>query len=99
MAKLKYQVYRFIDHLMKGEPVTAPDLAEEMGCDRKTAQRHLSELWSLDLLYICAWDREHHHPIPVYLWGPKKSDAPRPRPMTPAEAKARRRQRMKETSA
>lgn len=96
MTALKYQVYRVLAHLQNGEPVTCRDLAEELDMNLKTAQRHLRELWALDLVYISGWDREYHQPIPVYMWAMSsapKNDVPRPQAMTPAEAAKRRRHR------
>lgn len=99
--ELKYQVYRVIDHLQNKEAVTCRDLAEELGMALKTAQRHLRELHAQDLVYVAAWDREYHQPIPVYKWAVVetiKTDAPKPKAMTAAEAAKRRRKRAKEAS-
>lgn len=93
----KYQLYNLIYKLKYSEDgYTAYDLAEELGVHPKTAARHLRELWSLDLVHISGWDREHHMPIPVLSWGEGK-DKPSPKPLTNKEKAKRYRQKVKET--
>lgn len=95
MTALKYQVYQVIAHLQNREPYTYEDLAHEMGVHPKTAYRHLRELWSLDLVYICDWDRQYHQWVPVYKWG-NRPDAEKPEAYTAAQKTARYRERVRE---
>ena len=77
---MRYEVYRVIDTLKSHrDAYTNYDLHEELGMHPKTAYRHLRELWALELIYICGWDREHNQPIPAYRWG-NKPDVERPEP-------------------
>lgn len=94
MAEMKYQVYRVLDLLQNREAYTATDLAHELGVHVRTAQRHLKELYMLDLMYICGWDKEYHQTVPVYKWG-NKEDAPRPTALTKVQIAARYRERKK----
>jgi len=84
MTAMKYQVYKVIAHLQNKEAYTSDDLAFELGIAQRTAQRHLKELWVLDLVHICGWDRNYQSHVPVYQWG-KKPDVARPKPLTPSE--------------
>ena len=95
MAQLKYQVYRVIAHLQDREAYTSNDLAYELKIDKRTAQRHLKELWALDLVHICGWDREYQQPIAVYRWG-NRPDVEKPSPITRAESAKRYRERRAE---
>lgn len=89
----KFQVYKVIDVLMQNkEPYDKYDLAHELNIEPKTAYRHLKELWMLDLVYICAWERKYHQPHPVYRWG-NKPDVERPAALTEAETSKRYRER------
>lgn len=92
MAELKYQVYRVIDHIKDREAYTCSDLALELGMHVRTAQRHLKELYMLDLVYICGWDKEYQQVVPVYRWG-NKPDVARPTALTGAEMSRRYRER------
>jgi DNA-binding IclR family transcriptional regulator len=94
MAEMKFQVYRVVDLLQNKEAYTASDLAHELGVHVRTAQRHLKELYVLDLVYICGWDKEYHQTVPVYKWG-NKDDEPRPTALTKAQIAARHRERKK----
>jgi len=77
---MKYEVYRVIDTLKSNrDAYTKYDLHEELGMHPTTAYRHLKELWTLELIYICGWDREKRQPIPAYRWG-NKPDVERPEP-------------------
>lgn len=89
---LKYQAYKAIHLLKYSGPYTSVDLAHELKCHVKTASRHLREMWALDLIYISAWDRNHHTPIPAFAWG-KRKDIPQPTPYSNAEKAKRRRER------
>lgn len=88
----KYQTYQVIALLQNREAYDKYDLAFELELHPKTAMRHLKELWALDLLYICAWEKEHHSFHPVYRWG-NKPDVERPAAITSAEASKRYRER------
>lgn len=85
---------------MSREPYDVKDLAHELGYSVITMNKHLRELYSLDLIYICDWDRsehepnEPHHPVPVYRWG-NKPDAERPERMPNNEVKKRYQERIK----
>lgn len=92
--ELKYQIYRVIDLLQSKEPYDKYDLAFELELNPKTASRHLKELWALDLLYICGWEKEYHNFHPVYRWG-NKPDVERPAALTNAETSKRYRERIK----
>jgi DNA-binding IclR family transcriptional regulator len=92
VAELKYQVYRVIDHLQNREAYTCADLASELNMHVRTAQRHLKELYMLDLVYICGWDKEYQQTVPVYKWG-NKADVPRPTALTWAQRAKRNRER------
>lgn len=98
MSELKFQVYKVINHLQNKEPVTKHDLAHELSMTHRTAQRHLKELWALDLVHICGWDREYQQHIPVYRWG-NRPDVEKPRPYTNAETTRRYRERLKNDRA
>jgi len=85
---------------MDREAYDAKDLAEELGFNIITINKHLRELYLLDLIYICGWDRskhefgKSHHPTPVYRWG-KKPDVKRPERMNNAEVKRRHHEKVK----
>lgn len=93
-SRLTYQVYKFIYQIQYHGPYTAEDLAHDLGVNRRTAVRHLRELWSLDLIHICNWDRAYHWPIPVFAWG-NRHDKPRPMAKPPDERGRRYRERQK----
>jgi len=92
--------YMVICKLMTREAYDAKDLAHELGFNIITINKHLRELYLLDLIYICGWDRskhesgEAHRPVPVYRWG-NKPDAERPERMDNAEVKRRHREKVK----
>lgn len=88
----KYQVYRVIAHLQNREAYDKYDLAFELEMHPKTAMRHLKELWMLDLLYICGWEKEYQSFHPVYRWG-NKPDVERPEALSGAERSKRYRDR------
>jgi hypothetical protein len=90
----KYQVYRVIAHLQNREAYDKYDLAFELEMHPKSASRHLKELWMLDLLYICGWEKEHQSFHPVYRWG-NKPDVERPEAVSGAERSRRYRERKK----
>jgi len=95
MAALQYQVYKVIDHIKDREAYTYEDLAYELKMHPKTAYRHLRELWSLDLVYICGWDRVYQQWVPAYRWG-NKPDVEKPAAYTPTEKSRRARERKRE---
>lgn len=95
MSANSFVVYRVINHVQNREAYTADDLAHELGMHQRTAQRHLRELWSLDLMYICSWDRNYKQPVPVYRWG-NKPDVEKPRALTSVETSARYREKQRE---
>ena len=72
------------------EKFTIHEVANEVGCNAHCAYRHLKELWSMEFIYICAWERNYNHWMPVYRWG-NRDDEPRPAPLTNKQVKARRR--------
>lgn len=82
------QAYAVIDLLKLGEPVMAEDLIHELGIRRNAAGRHLRELWTLELVYICAWDRQYQQWVPVYRWG-SRPDVERPEAYSNAETRRR----------
>ena len=85
--------YRVLWLLMSDKsPYTIHEVAHEVGCNPHCAYRHLKELWSMEFIHICAWDRNYQHWMPVYKWG-NKPDKPRPEPLTSKEVRARRRLR------
>jgi hypothetical protein len=88
----QFRVYRVIEHVQNREAYTPEDLAFELGMSRKIAQRHLKNLWTLDLMYICAWERQEGHIVPVYRWG-NKPDVERLHVRTRAELTRRYRQK------
>lgn len=88
----KYQVYQVIAQLQNREAYDKYDLAFELEMHPKTASRHLKELWALDLLYICGWEKEHQSFHPVYRWG-NKPDVERPAAVSGAERSKRYRDR------
>jgi len=90
----QYQVYKVIAHLQNREAYDKYDLAFELNMHPKTASRHLKELWVLDLLHICSWEKEHQSFHPVYRWG-NKPDVERPAASTGAERSKRYRERIK----
>lgn len=92
--ELKYQVYKVIALLQNREAYDKYDLAFELEMHPKSAARHLKELWTLDLLYICGWEKEHQSFHPVYRWG-NKPDVERPEALTDAEVSKRYRERIR----
>jgi hypothetical protein len=90
--------YRIIDKLKDREAYTKYDIAHELNLHHKTAQIHLRELWTLELIYICGWDREGTVPIPAYRWG-NKPDVERPEPRTDAEKSKQYRLRVSQQKA
>lgn len=98
MAQRKIQCYKFIAKMQEGETQTAHELAHELNTDLRTAARHLKEMWTLELIYICGWDREHHTAIPVYRWG-SRPDVERPPTRTRNEIAALYRARKREANA
>jgi predicted transcriptional regulator len=101
-AKIKQHAvaYLIICKLTTREAYDATDLAYELDLSEITINKHLRELYSLDLIYICGWDRSRHesnashHPVPVYRWG-NKPDVKRPEPEDKAEINRRYRERIK----
>ena len=72
MKHRKYESYRIIDQLKTSRDAhTKYDIHHELGLHPDTAQRHLRELWTLDLVYICGWDKVNHQSIPAYRGGNK----------------------------
>jgi hypothetical protein len=100
-AKIKQHAvaYLVICKLMTREAYDAKDLAHELGLNVITINKHLRELYLLDLIYICGWDRskhesgDAHQPVPVYRWG-NKPDVERPERMERAEVNRRYRERI-----
>lgn len=92
--------YMVICKLMTREAYDAKDLAHELGFNVITINKHLRELYLLDLIHICGWDRSDHEPntahqpVPVYRWG-NKPDVERPERMPSVEVKRRHRERVK----
>jgi len=92
--------YLIIDKFMSREAYDAKDLSHELGFNVITINKHLRELYLLDLIYICNWDRsnhekqEAHQPTPVYRWG-NKPDVKRPEPENKSEISRRYRERIK----
>lgn len=92
--------YLVIDKLMSREPYDVKDLAHELGYNVITINKHLRELYSLDLIHICDWDRpkhepnQSHQPVPVYRWG-NKPDVERPERTPSKEVKKRYQERIK----
>lgn len=82
--KKRNRAYEAISLLQSGDVYLAEDLAHELGVHYKIAERHLRELWVLDLIYISGWDRLHHHWVPRYRWG-NRADAKKPAALTPTE--------------
>ncbi len=95
MAVHQFNVYRVIEHVQNRDPFTPEDLAFELGMSRKIAQRHLKNLWTLDLMYICAWERQGKHIVPVYRWG-NKPDVERLHVLSRTELTRRYRERKSE---
>lgn len=62
-------VIRILDKLLTKEPYSADDMAYELAIAYKTAKKYLKELWILDIVYICSWDRKYNYSVPVYKWG------------------------------
>lgn len=92
--------YLIICKLTTREAYDAKDLAYELGLSEITVNKHLRELYSFDLIYICGWDRSKHeantshHPVPVYRWG-NKPDVKRPEPESKIEINRRYRERIR----
>lgn len=85
----RFQGYRILWLLMSSrEPWTIHEVAHEIDCAPNCAYRHLRELWSLEFIHICNWDRTYRHWMPVYKWG-KGEDAPRPQRLTHAQVRQR----------
>jgi len=85
--ELKFQVYRVMAHLQNREAYDKYDLASELKMHPRTAARHLKELWALDIIYICDWEKEHQSFHPVYRWG-NRPDVERPAAETNDKANA-----------
>lgn len=89
MKPKRFEGYRILWTLMSTkEPFTIHEMANEIGVAPNCAYRHLKELWTMEFIHICAWERNYHHWMPVYKWG-NKEDKPRPAPLTNAEKRAR----------
>ena len=86
--KKRVAAYMVIDHMNRGEPTTAEDLLVELGMHRNPARYHLRELWALNLVHICEWDRQYQQWVPVYKWG-NLPDKERPAAYTNAETRRR----------
>ncbi len=86
--------YEVIDLLMQKQLTSWVDLQEDLGINRAAANRHLQELWVLDLIHIAAWERQHQQWVPAYRWG-KKEDVEKPIAMGQAEYQRRYRRRIK----
>lgn len=71
-------------------PVTTADLSEEAGIDMWDAQRFLSVLRSVGLLYVARWDVSGHKPVRAWGWGPGKHSAKRPKSNAQREWRRRR---------
>ncbi len=93
-----YECYRIIDKLQDREAYTKYDIAHELGIHHKTAQSHLRQLWTLELIYICGWDRESTMFIPAYRWG-NKPDVERPKARTGAQKAREYRARVSQQKA
>lgn len=80
MKPKRFMGYRVLWLLMSTkEPWTIHEVAHELGVATNCAYRHLKELWSLDFIHICNWDRTYRHLMPVYRWG-KNVDKEKPAP-------------------
>lgn len=85
--------YRVLWLLMSTkEKYTIHEVANEVGCNANCAYRHLKELWSMEFIHICDWERNYHHWMPLYRWGDKE-DKPRPAPLTTRQVYERKRLR------
>jgi hypothetical protein len=94
MAKRKhpkvFQGYRILYLLMSTkEPYTVHEVANELEVSPVTAYNHLRELWSMEFVHICAWDRTYRHWMPVYKWG-EGNDKPKPKPLTTVQISRRK---------
>jgi len=94
----KYECYEIINKLKDREAYTKYDIAHELGIHQKTAQVHLRQLWTLELIYICGWDREATSFIPAYRWG-NKPDVERPEARSPSQRSKDYRARLSQQKA
>jgi hypothetical protein len=88
MKVKRNKAYAVIDMFKRGEPLLREEIQQELGLTKVAANRHLKELWVLDLIYISGWDRAHHEWAPRYRWG-NKPDVSKPAPLTPSEVYTR----------
>lgn len=91
---LQFRTYKVIDLVKNKEPFTPEDVANELNITTKVASLHLKNLWMLDLMHICDWERRGKHILPVYRWG-ERPDVPRPPPLTSSQINKRYRARKK----
>lgn len=82
------RAYEVIEYMQRSGAVMAEDLMHDLGIQRNCAGRHLRELWTLELIHICNWDRQYQQWVPVYRWG-NRPDKERPEAYTNAETRRR----------
>ena len=92
-SNAQYCAYKVIDLLKNGEPFTVEEISNELDMTQSSVRRHLKQLWTLDLVYIKAWDKMGNNTTAVYRWG-THPDAKRPPALTDAEYSRRHRARL-----
>lgn len=79
--------------MMQGDAVMREDIQHDLGITRDRARWNLRELYALDLIYICGWDKARNQWAPVYKWG-NKPDVEKPAPLTRSQVNRRWRERI-----
>lgn len=70
---------RVFEALKRGEPMSTPQVAAEVGCGEATARAAIHELHKQRYIHIKAWERNSNFgcPYAIWVWG-YGEDAPRP---------------------
>ena len=74
------------------------DVEHDLGITRARACYHLKNLYSLDLIHICGWDKTYQQWVPIYKWG-NRPDVEKPKALTRSQIVKRYRQRKAEQRA